>query len=246
MRINLITGFGTMMAHLGKGSLWKPAPSERITDNLYAINDKGDVNLFVYTDNESTICIDAGYWSSRHLGEEFEKVDLKPSSVSHLFLTHADMDHAGGIDCDSKTDWFGHCRIYISEVENDIVKGVIPRKKLAKVIPVKSPVEITKPMNHIKDGDVIEVGKIKVKVIATPGHTPGQVSYLINDKVLCIGDTLNLEDGKVKPFYKFWNMDHERDIESVRKLAGLRGVSVLCTAHTGWTKDWDTAMSEWR
>lgn len=41
-----------VMAHLGKGILWKPAPTEKITDNLYAINDKGDVNLFVYTDGD--------------------------------------------------------------------------------------------------------------------------------------------------------------------------------------------------
>ena len=246
MRFNLITCFGTMMAHLGKGILWKPAPTEKITDNLYAINDKGDVNLFVYTDGDNTICIDAGYWSSRHLGEEFEKVGLNPSSVNHLFLTHADMDHGGGIDCDSKTDWFKHSQVFISEVENNIVKGLIPRKKIAKIISVKSPVEITQPMNIVKDGDVIEIGNIKVEVIATPGHTPGQVSYLINGEVLCIGDTLNLENGKVKPFYKFWNMDHEMDIQSVRKLAKLKNISVLCTAHTGWTKDWDNAIAKWR
>ena len=106
VRFNLITCFGTIMAHLGKGVLWKPAPTEKISDHFYAINDKGDVNLFVYTDGENTICVDAGYWSSKHLAEEFEKVGLKPSTVTHLFLTHADMDHAGAIDCDSKSDWF--------------------------------------------------------------------------------------------------------------------------------------------
>ena len=93
---------------------------------------------------------------------------------------------------------------------------------------------------------MIEVGRIKVEVITTPGHTPGQVSYLINNEVLCIGDTLNIENGKVKPFYKFWNMDHETDIKSIQKLAKLNHISVLCTAHTGWTQDWDHAISEWR
>jgi glyoxylase-like metal-dependent hydrolase (beta-lactamase superfamily II) len=144
MRLNLITCFGTMMAHLGKGTLWKPAPTEKITDHLYAI------------------------------------------------------------------------------------------------------VEITRPIRMVADGDVIEAGTIRVKVIATPGHTPGHVSYLIDGEVLCTGDTLNLENAKVKLFYKFWNMDHETDIRSVLKLAELRDISVLCTAHTGWTRNWDNAVSQWR
>jgi glyoxylase-like metal-dependent hydrolase (beta-lactamase superfamily II) len=234
------------MAHLGKGTLWKPAPTEKINANLYAINDKGDLNLFVYTNDGNAICVDCGYWSSKHLANEFGKVGLSPAQVSHLLLTHADMDHGGGIDCDSKTNWFKHSQVYISEAENDIVNGIIPRKRLAKIIPVKSPAEITQPMTIIKDGDIIEVGSIKVEVIATPGHTPGHVSYLINHEVLCTGDTLNIENGKVKPFYKFWNMDHEMDIKSVKKLAKFENVSTLCTAHTGWIKDWDNAIAEWR
>jgi len=44
---------------------------------------------------------------------------------------------------------------------------------------------------------VIGVARIRVEVIATPDHMPGHVSYLINDEVLCVGDTLNLENGKV-------------------------------------------------
>ena len=246
MRKNLITGFGTMMAHLGKGNIWRPAPTEKITDNLFAIDDKGDVNLYIYTDGSHTICIDAGYWFSKNMGKEFSKVGIEPSSVSHLFLTHADMDHGGSLDCDSKPNWFKNAQIYISDKENKITKGLIPRKLLAKVITVKSPVEIKRPINIINDGDEIKIGTIKIKAIATPGHTPGHLSYLINDEILCVGDALNLKDGKVKPFYKFWNMDHETDIQSVRKLARLSNITTLCTAHTGWTKDWDNAMSEWR
>lgn len=42
---------------------------------------------------------------------------------------------------------------------------------------------------YIKDGDIIPVGDMKIKVIHTPGHTEGGVCYLIDDKLFS-GDTL--------------------------------------------------------
>ena len=44
-----------------------------------------------------------------------------------------------------------------------------------------------------KDGETLEAGSLKVKVIATPGHTPACVSYLVDD-VVFTGDALFIED----------------------------------------------------
>jgi len=41
----------------------------------------------------------------------------------------------------------------------------------------------------LQDGDVIELGESRLRVIATPGHTPGGVCYLSGD-LLFTGDTL--------------------------------------------------------
>ena len=45
------------------------------------------------------------------------------------------------------------------------------------------------PNGLVKDGDVITVGTIELKVIHTPGHTPGSTCYLVG-KHLFSGDTL--------------------------------------------------------
>src|SRR5262245_23711394 len=42
---------------------------------------------------------------------------------------------------------------------------------------------------YLKDGDVILFGREEIVVIATPGHTPGSVSFLWRDRVFT-GDTL--------------------------------------------------------
>ena len=42
---------------------------------------------------------------------------------------------------------------------------------------------------QLKDGDMLNFGSQQIKVIATPGHTPGSVSFLWNDR-LFTGDAL--------------------------------------------------------
>jgi glyoxylase-like metal-dependent hydrolase (beta-lactamase superfamily II) len=51
-------------------------------------------------------------------------------------------------------------------------------------LPTSDPVDI-----QLKDGDIIEVGTLKVNVIHTPGHTPGSVCYLVSGNLFA-GDTL--------------------------------------------------------
>ena len=45
------------------------------------------------------------------------------------------------------------------------------------------------PSDFVRDGDEVEVAGLKLKAIATPGHTPGSVSYYA-DGLLFSGDTL--------------------------------------------------------
>ncbi|CAM9988017.1 unnamed protein product [Chrysoparadoxa australica] len=46
----------------------------------------------------------------------------------------------------------------------------------------------------LRDGEMIEVGGIKVEVLSTPGHTPACVTYLINGEALFTGDLLFAPD----------------------------------------------------
>jgi glyoxylase-like metal-dependent hydrolase (beta-lactamase superfamily II) len=44
--------------------------------------------------------------------------------------------------------------------------------------------------SSLKDGDQVRFGKISIRVIAAPGHTPGSVCYLVANRYLLSGDTL--------------------------------------------------------
>jgi sulfur dioxygenase len=44
--------------------------------------------------------------------------------------------------------------------------------------------------DYLDDGDILELGKITIAAIATPGHTDSHLSYLINGTHLLTGDAL--------------------------------------------------------
>jgi glyoxylase-like metal-dependent hydrolase (beta-lactamase superfamily II) len=45
------------------------------------------------------------------------------------------------------------------------------------------------PDRYLKEGDIITLGDISLKVLHTPGHSPGGIS-LVTDKIVFVGDTL--------------------------------------------------------
>jgi glyoxylase-like metal-dependent hydrolase (beta-lactamase superfamily II) len=221
-------------------SLFYPRETGQITDGLYTVRDR-DINLFLYSDGESTLCIDAGYINNTYLKTDFEQVGIDPASISHLFLTHTDMDHAGAVDKDSKTDWFRKAEVFMGRDEKRMIDGSTSRKFI-----FLNPVEISREYHLLDDGEVVTVGAVTVQAIATPGHTPGHTAYLINGHILCTGDALALKDGSLEPFYRTWNMDHAAAEQSVRKIAALENISVLCTAHTKCSLNVERAMRPWR
>lgn len=44
------------------------------------------------------------------------------------------------------------------------------------------------------DGDTLTVGQLELKVLHSPGHTPADIAYLVNDQALFVGDTLFMPD----------------------------------------------------
>jgi glyoxylase-like metal-dependent hydrolase (beta-lactamase superfamily II) len=58
-------------------------------------------------------------------------------------------------------------------------------------LPLYFPIEGVVPDGYLTDHEIIQIGKLKARVIHTPGHTPGCVSfYFEHEKVVITGDTL--------------------------------------------------------
>jgi glyoxylase-like metal-dependent hydrolase (beta-lactamase superfamily II) len=76
-------------------------------------------------------------------------------------------------------------------------------------------------------GDTIRVGAFDIELLHTPGHTPGSMCFLFQDRLVA-GDTLFVEGcGRTD----FPGGDSEAMFRSLRYLSGLRGDPVVYPGH---------------
>lgn len=108
---------------------------------------------------------------------------LNHINVEAIYLTHGHLDHTGAAEeLHDKlgVEIYGHIldEAWYKDTTCISLMGMPKAKPLSKV-------------NAINDGDEVNFGSMKVKVIHTPGHTAGSVCYLLKDtNALFSGDTL--------------------------------------------------------
>jgi glyoxylase-like metal-dependent hydrolase (beta-lactamase superfamily II) len=209
-----------------------PIETGRITDNLFVIR-TGTANFYIYKSEEDMICFDCGFGKNQIIGQ-LSNLGIEPECISRLFLTHSDFDHANGLSVFEKAE------IYLSSQEEQMITG----KKARKLRFIYNS-GIKRAYHLLNDNDIVTVGSTIIRAIATPGHTPGSMSYLVNESILFVGDALRIINGKVCPI-RFYNMDKEQHKESIRKLAYLDNVHLVCTGHRGYTERFNEAISHWR
>ena len=209
----------------------------KILDNLYEIKTRV-VSMFLYKTDDSSICFDTGF-NEGSIKKEFDRLGFDPGDVKYVFLTHSDSDHTGGLNL------FKNAEIYLSTDEEQMI-----HKKTPRFFGFSYNRPINKAYATLKGGDVIQAGETKVTAIATPGHTPGSMSYLVNDSILVVGDALTLRKGKVRRLTRLQlrslaSMDLTIQQESIKKLAKLRNISVMLTGHSGFTTNFEHAMGNY-
>jgi hydroxyacylglutathione hydrolase len=192
--------------------------------------------MFVYAADDTLICFDTGI-SEDTVSRGFDESGLTPEHVKHVFLTHTDNDHVGGLNL------FKNADVYLSIDEEQMITRTTPRFfGFVYNPPLKNPYSL------LKDGDIVQAGKTRIEALATPGHTPGSMSYLVNGSFLFVGDAVALKEGKVRRSSRrhlrdLSHMDLATQTESVKKLAKLENISLMATAHTGFTTNFQSAMS---
>ncbi|MDF1818139.1 MAG: MBL fold metallo-hydrolase [Immundisolibacteraceae bacterium] len=81
----------------------------------------------------------------------------------------------------------------------------------------------------LKDGEELPLGESSIRVLATPGHTPSCVSYLIDDALFC-GDTLFMPDfGTAR--CDFPGGDAATLYDSIQRLLALPGQTRMFMCH---------------
>jgi glyoxylase-like metal-dependent hydrolase (beta-lactamase superfamily II) len=205
--------------------------TQKLTESVYCINDLF-VNAYFIRSNDYYIAIDAGN-NAKSISKQMATLNIDPAKVKFILLTHTDNDHTAGLSL------FPKATVYLSKDEEQMING-----KTSRMLVFKN--HISCPYKTIDDKQVLTFDNISIKGFLNPGHTPGSMSYIVNDSSIFTGDALSLNGGKVDIFNKLFNMDTETQIKSIRRLALLEGIKHIYTAHYGYTDQFLEAVKNWK
>ena len=212
-------------------SVMTPAPTGHVVDHVYAIQDEF-VNMYLVQDGGHYVAIDAGK-DIDIVRRELAKLQVPADSVVAVLLTHTDMDHVAALPL------FPHAVTYLASAEVDMLTG-----KQQKV-PFYSNSMPREDYAVLSDGQVLNLGNVKVQCILTPGHTSGSMCFKVDEKYLFTGDILSLKGGMVGPSVEFFDMNHDAAIRAITTVKGLAGVQYLFTSHHGFSPDYSAAFQTW-
>ncbi len=107
-------------------------------------------------------------------------------SVTHVLVTHGHFDHLGWAPDVQKA--VEGARVYLHVDEKDVFEQFFD---MMRFFGMKKPETLREPDVWIKDDQVLDLSGIKIRVLHTPGHSPGSVTYVLQEsREAYVGDCI--------------------------------------------------------
>jgi metallo-beta-lactamase class B len=153
----------------------KPYAPFRIVGNLYYVGTY-DLACYLIATPKGNILINTGLAASAKLIEDnIKALGFKLTDTKILLTTQAHFDHMGAMATLKKKTG---AKVFVNRYDAQVMKdGGSSDYALGNGISTYMPLM---PDKLLQDGDLIELGDSKLKMLNHPGHTKGSCSYLIN------------------------------------------------------------------
>ena len=219
----------------------------KIAENIEMLETGQYCPVLIWDDNDAVL-IDTGFPGQFELiRAEIIRCGFTPERITKVILTHQDADHVGGakIMRGMGAELMAHeaeapyiqgdkTPVKIAAMEANLDK--LPPEKLAFYQRMKAGMAdfFTHVDRLLADGEAIPCCG-GIKVIHTPGHTPGHIALLLcESEVLVCGDAANIAGGKLCGANPEHTYDMDTAEESFKRLAALDDVTGYVCYHGGY------------
>lgn len=208
---------------------------EKIDDTTFAISEYGHwerVHSYLLFGTKFALLIDTGLG----IGNIKAEVDKLTSLPVKVITTHAHWDHIGGHKFfkdiyihENDAEWIKNgLPISIDAVKSSIVKEPFTKNPPEEFDINNYAVYTSKSIGLLKDEDIIDIGSRKIRILHTPGHSPGHICLFEEEKgYLYTGDLIYL--GTLYAFYPSTNPVHFK--QSVEKISHLNNITKILSGH---------------
>ena len=201
-----------------------------ITGNVFqvggaAFSSDSDCCVYLIKGNKASFLIDTGTGEFSSLIEKnITDCGVELKNISKIFLTHCHYDHAGGAEHFRKitgAEIVVHKKdaVFLKAGDNTVTAASFYNMRMEPLI---ADLVIDKENYNFDFGD------ISIKMIHTPGHTPGSVVYLTNfeNKKILFGQDIH------GPLLEEFRSNPDQYKKSLKKIIKIEP-DILCEGHFG-------------
>lgn len=154
----------------------KPGPPFQIIGDTYYVGTCG-ISAILITGDEGHIVIDSGTKAGAEVvAANIQKLGFALSDVKILLMSHEHYDHVGGL---ARLQQLTGAKALVSPAARQAMEGG-PSSPNDPQHGLSEPLAAVRMDGLVVSGEPVRLGRLAVRPLATPGHTPGALSWQWN------------------------------------------------------------------
>jgi glyoxylase-like metal-dependent hydrolase (beta-lactamase superfamily II) len=210
----------------------------KITDNLYTFTNLLFGRVYCITDPDGLTIIDAGLkLAAKRILRQLKRAGYAPTDVKRILITHGHYDHIGGLPALKAATG---AQVIASAYERTYVEGKkgapLPKREtlppLARLMQrgAEKPEPGTPVDRTLTDGDLLAEVFGGLRAVATPGHSPGHMSFWQPERRILITGDVVMRTPWLRLPYAAYTPDMAQNKRSLKHVAEL-GAEIICFGH---------------